>query len=156
MSRWLDKAPHACFKANFPSVLSAKEEISRVLTRHLSSRFGAVEAGLRWPTLRTVQFRLDKKLIWVGWYRNRRKDGEWILFVGPGDWVPIWDDLWRQKPVIYTEEFLLVSRDIHALLGSVSWASNIYWYFRGFRRQGKKSVRTPDELPWTEAKMVAT
>ena len=34
-------------------------------------------------------------------------------------------------------EVLLVSRDIHALLGSVSWASNIYWYFRGFRREAR-------------------
>ena len=70
----LEKAPHAYFKAEFPSAVSAKEEISRLLTSHLSSRFGAVEAGLRWPwALRTVQFRLDQKLIWVGWYRNRRK-----------------------------------------------------------------------------------
>ena len=148
----LEKAPHACFKAEFPPAVSAKEEISRILGDHLSSRFGAVEAGLRWPwALRTVQFRLDQKLIWVGWYRNRRKEAEWILFVGPGDWFPIWDDLRGRKPVVYTEEFWLVSRDIHALLESVSWASNIYWYFRRFRREGKKSVRTPEELPWTEA-----
>jgi hypothetical protein len=149
----LEKSPHACFKAEFPSAVSAKEEISRILTSHLFSRFGTVEAGLRWPWgPRTVELRLGQRLVWVGWYkRRRRRDGEWILFVGPGDWLPLWDYLRGRTPVMSTEEFLLVARDIHALLGSLSCVSNIRWYFRRFRREGKKSVRTPDELPWTEA-----
>jgi hypothetical protein len=41
MSGWLDKIPHACFKANFPSALNAKEEISGLLESRLSARFGA-------------------------------------------------------------------------------------------------------------------
>jgi hypothetical protein len=48
MSRWLDKVPHARFKATFPSALSAKEEISGLLEGHLRARFGAAERGLLW------------------------------------------------------------------------------------------------------------
>ena len=45
----------------------------------------------------------------------------------------------------------LVSREIHALLTSVSGISDVMWYFERFREQGKKAVWTPDELPWAES-----
>jgi hypothetical protein len=146
----LERAPHVCFKVKFPSSVSAEEEISRALSSHLLLRFGAARAGLQWRGRRFVEFQLEQRLIWVGWYRNRRKDGEWILFVGPGDLPSLWDLLRGRRPVVYTEEFIRVSRDVHALLGSVDGVSNIKWYFREFRAEDKKGVWTPDELPWAE------
>ena len=146
-----DKFPHVCFKAEFPSASSAREEISRILESHLRARFGAVERGVfwRWSGPRLVNFQMEQTPVSVVWHTNRFNREEWILTVVP-DLPSLWDNLRGRKPVLRTEELKLVSRDIHDLLVSVTGISNIMWYFDGFRRQGRKAVRTPDELPWAE------
>jgi hypothetical protein len=145
-----DKAPHVCFKAEFPSASSAREEISRILESHLRARFGRVQRGVLWHWgPRIVNLQVGQKSVSVVWHTNRSNREEWVLTVA-GDMPSLWDHLRGRKPVVCTEELILVSRDIHALLGSVTGISNIMWYFRGFRRQGRKGVWTPDELPWAE------
>ena len=151
MFNMYEKAPCVCFTAAFPSARSASEEISRIVSSHLFDRFGAVKRGAFWcPRGRRIEMQFGKRSVWMVWYKSRRKDGEWILFVGPGDLPSLWDYLRGRKRVVYAEEFMVVSRDIHALLGSVTGISNVMWYFSEFRREGKKGVWTPDELPWTE------
>jgi hypothetical protein len=85
MSRWLDKVPHARFKANFPSAFSTKEEISALLESHFRARFGATERGLlwRWGGPRLVRFHVGQKSVSVVWHKSRFEDGEWILVVAP-------------------------------------------------------------------------
>jgi hypothetical protein len=152
MSRWLDNVPHACFKANFLSALSAKEEISGLLESHLRARFGAAERGLlwRWGAPRLVRLHVGQRLVSVVWHKNRFADGEWILVVAPGDMPMPWDKFRGRNAVLWREELMLVSRDIHALLDSATGITNVMWYFDEFRRQGGTAVRTPDELPWAE------
>jgi hypothetical protein len=152
MSRWLDKVPHVRFKADFPSALSAKEEISGLLESHLRARFGAPERGLlwRWGGPRLVRLHVGQKLVSVVWHKNRFTDGEWILVVAPDDMPMPWDKLRGRNAVLCREELMLVSRDIHALLGSATGISNVMWYFDEFRRQGRTAVWTPEELPWSE------
>jgi hypothetical protein len=148
-----EKAPCVCFKADFPSAGSAREDLSRILSSHLLARFGAVKQGslvLSRGQRQWIEVPLGQRAVWVVWYPRRQKVGEWILFVGPGDWPSLWDRVWGRKRVANTEELKVVSRDIHALLGSVTGISNVMWYFSEFRRKGKKGVWTPDELPWTE------
>lgn len=148
--RIIEKAPHACFKAEFPSPSSAREEISRILESHLCARFGAVKRAEFWRWgVRFLDVKVEQKWVWVAWYTNRFMDGEWILCVAP-DLPPLWDFIRGRQPVVYTEELMLISRDIHALLASVAGISNVWWYFRGFRRQRRRGVWTPDELPWAE------
>jgi hypothetical protein len=112
MPRWLDKVPHARFKTNFPSALSANEEISGLLESHLRARFGAA---------------------------------------APDDMPMPWDKFRGRNAVLFREELMLVSRDIHALLDSATGISTVMWYFDDFRRQGRTSVWTPEELPLSRA-----
>lgn len=151
MSQWISSAPNACFSAEFSPPLDARAEISRTLENHLCDRFGAVTRGVfwRWPRLpRIIHFRVEDKVIWVGWHPSRFKKGQWIVTVSPGE-TGLWDHL-RGKHVAHTKELMLVCRDLHSLLVSMTGISNVMWYFDGFRRQGKKAVWTPDELPWSE------
>jgi hypothetical protein len=130
-----------CFKAEFSSASSAREEISRILESHLRARFGAVERGVFWRWgPRIVNLQVERKPVSVIWHTNRFNYEEWILIVVP-DLPSLWDKFRGRKPV---------SRDIHGLLASVTGISNMMWYFDGFRRQGRKAVWTPDELPWAE------
>lgn len=146
MVAWFRKVPHACFKAEFPPPLSALEEISQILERHLCARFGIVKRAPLWRWgHRLVDVKVEQRLVWVAWHRNRFKNGEWILFVAPD---PLRNLLRTRQPVEYKAELMLVSLDIHALLSSVPGISNVWWYFGGFRRQRRKGVWTPDELPW--------
>jgi hypothetical protein len=96
-----------------------------------------------------LDFHVEEKSGLVSWHTNRFKKGQWILIVTPGD-LPLWDHVRARKPTAHTKEPMLACRDIHALLTSVTDISNIMWYFDEFRRQGKKAVWTPDELPWLE------
>jgi hypothetical protein len=151
MSKWIGMAPNACFSAQFPPPLDAREQISRILEDYLCARFGAVTRGVlwRWPRLpRIINFRVLDESIWVGWHPNRFKKGQWILTVASGD-TGLWDHLWGRKNVAYTQELIQVCRDIHSLLVSVTGISGMMWYFDGFRRQGRKAVLTPDDLPWS-------
>lgn len=148
-----EKAPCVCFNVDFPSGGSAKEELSRILSGHLLAQFGAVKRDLLWYPRegQWIEVPFGQRAVRVVWYPRRRRVGEWILNVGPGDWPSIWDRFFGRKRVANTEELKIVSRDIHGLLGSVLGIFNAMWYFDTFRREGKKGVRTPDELPWTEA-----
>ena len=151
MFNMFEKAPCVCFKAEFPSAGSAREELSRILSSHLLARFGAVKRGrFLYPRGQWIEVQLGQRAVWVGWYPRRRKVEEWIVFVGPGDLPSMWDRVRGRKRVANIEELRFVSRDIHALLGSVTGISNVMWYFSEFRREGKKGVWTPDELPWVE------
>jgi hypothetical protein len=88
MSKWIGMAPNACFSAQFPPPLDAREQISRILEDYLCARFGAVTRGVlwRWPRLpRIINFRVLDESIWVGWHPNRFKKGQWILTVASGD-----------------------------------------------------------------------
>jgi hypothetical protein len=96
-----------------------------------------------------LDFHVEEKSVLVSWHTNRFKKEQWILVVAPGDF-PLWDHVRARKPIAHTKELMLACRDIHALLTSVTCTSNIMWYFDEFRRQGKKAVWTPDELPWLE------
>jgi hypothetical protein len=154
MSRTFRNAPHACIKADFPSPLIAREEISGIFENHLRTRYGAARRGLLWqwnlrlPRMLDVQ--VEGKSVLVVWHTNRFNKGEWIITMAPGDSQTLWDRLRGRKPVDYTKELTLACRDIHALLTSVKGISNIKWYFDDFRRQGRNAVWTPDELPWAE------
>jgi hypothetical protein len=145
-----DKFPHVCFKAEFPSASSAREEMSRILESHLCVQFGAVERGvlLRWGP-RIVNLQVEQKPMSVIWHPNRFNREEWILTVVP-DLSSLWDEFRRRKSELCTEQLKLVCRDIHGLLASVTGISDMRWYFDGFPRQGSEAVWTPDELPWAE------
>ena len=146
-----EKAPFVRFTVAFPSAQSASDEISRIVSSHLFDKFRAVESAAFWlPRGRCITIQMGKRSVWVVWYKSKRKDGEWILFVGPGELQSMWDRLRGRKRVVYAEEFMVVSRDIDALLKSVTGISNVMWYFSDFRRKGKTCVWTPDELPWSE------
>jgi hypothetical protein len=154
MFNMFEKVPCVCFKAEFSSAGSAREELTRILRSHLLARFGAVEQGSSFfnPRGQWIEVRLGQRKVWVVSYPRRRKVKEWVLWVGPGDLSSVWDRVLGRKRVAYIEELKVVSRDIHALLGSVTAISNVMWYLNTFRGAGKKGVWTPDELPWEGAR----
>jgi hypothetical protein len=86
----------------------------------------------------------------VAWYRKKFSKDGWILFVVPSEIPKSWRRLRGRISNAYTQELMLVSREIHALLASAVAVTDIRWYFKAFRSQGKNAVATPDELPWTQ------
>jgi len=147
-----DKAPHVCFKEEFPSSSKAKQEIAGDLEKHLRARFASVkDISLPLVGPRIIDLQLGQKTVSLVWHKSRFKDGGWILIVAPGEIPSPWDLLRGRGTELCMGEVKLVSREIHALLTSVSGISDVMWYFERFREQGKKAVWTPDELPWTES-----
>jgi hypothetical protein len=146
------KDPLVCFKVEFASAANAGDELSRIMENHLRAQFGPIrrEQKLWWWLPQLIVLKIGQKELSVGWHKRKFKDGEWIVFVSPSDISTLLTRLRGQKQVTDTQELMLVSRGIHALLASAAGITNIRWYFRAFRREGRKTVATPDELPWTE------
>jgi hypothetical protein len=148
---YYDKDPLVCFKVQFASATKAGDELSRIVENHLSTHFGSLrrEQKLRWWFPQLVALQIGEKRLSVGWHKRKFREGEWILFVSPSEVPILWNRLRGRKPIADTRELILISRQIHALLTSVAGITNIRWYFRAFRREGRQAVATPDELPWT-------
>lgn len=82
---------------------------------------------------------VNQKSFLIGLKESKFGKSEWIVQVGPVN-----------KPLGYSEEILLICREIHAVLTTTRGITAIRWYFEDFHNQSA-AVTTPDQLPWTMA-----
>jgi hypothetical protein len=86
-----------------------------------------------------VVVEVNQKSFLIGLKKSKFAKGEWIVQVGPVN-----------APLGYSEEILLICREIHAVLTAAAGITAIRWYFEGFHNQSA-AVTAPDQLPWTQA-----
>jgi hypothetical protein len=84
-----------------------------------------------------VMVEVSQKCFLIGLKKSKFEKSEWIMQVGPVD-----------SPLGYSEEILLICREIHTVLTTTAGVTAIRWYFEGFHNQSVAAT-TPDQLPWT-------
>jgi hypothetical protein len=121
-------------------VASAKAELSKILEQRFVDRFNSMKKVKLWLSApRPVLVRVKQRSFLVGLKKSRFSKDEWIVQVGPMD-----------SPPGYSDELLLICREIHTLLAAKAGISAMRWYFEGFHSRSE-AVATPDQLPWTPA-----
>jgi hypothetical protein len=121
-------------------VANTKAELSQILQQRFVDRFNSVKKVKMWLLAPwAVLVRVKQQSFLIGLKKSKFSKDEWIVQVGPMD-----------TPPGYSDELLLICREIHTLLAAKEGISAIRWYFEGFHNQSK-AVATPDQLPWTTA-----
>jgi hypothetical protein len=148
------KIASVCFGATPGDAKSSGDLLLQSLLEQLRTRFETVSTPMKswFSPLRFVRLHLEENLsLQLAFGRNRHKDGEWVLLVGPLQRPSMRAFIRGQKVVQQSAEVLRICREVHAFLAVSSGISAIRWYFQTPRHVMKTAVATPDELPWDQA-----
>lgn len=144
------KTPHACFKVEGASIGRTDDELPRMLTNHLQTRFASARVK-KMPFFGswTVELQVGPESSFtIMLNRSKYGNDEWVLLLDPLQSRGLLDILRGHKPTGSSSGLMQACRDIHAYLTATPGITAVRWYFEGFRSQ-TAAVATPDELPWS-------
>lgn len=146
----IQKVPRVWFRAELSSVRGARRELSRMLERHLSARFGPVRScWLPFLSISQLMLNVDGNDFLVALAQEKRTvpgTGPWLLTINPLDYPVPKRSLPKEREKTYSKGLMLISDEIEVLLANTPTVTRHRWFFEGLG--GKPGVKTPAELPW--------
>jgi hypothetical protein len=146
----MQRVPRVWFRLEPSSMRGVRRELSRMLERHLSARFGPVRSfGLPLVPVSQLMLSADGKEFLVALAQEKRGgegDRPWLLTINPFDYPVPKRNLPKGEEKKYTKGLMAISDEIAVLLSNTPAVTRQRWFFEDWG--GKPGVGTPTELPW--------